>query len=311
MPDGKEPSGVPQHTVVELEEEHILDDQTPEYILAHREEFLAILESAGVEITGDIDEIRPELAQTHGNRVLMAEIPYSRELLPQNTGSNQVKFFEILYQDKPILAVFKPLSGESQRRLSEFQIAQMYTRARAAYLVDYFMDLGVVPPTVLKDIDGETGSLQLYISHTTAKSPNVDRGLAQAQDFSGLDWKKIAILDALIGNRDRNNGNYLVCSSDPSRFFAIDHGCSFCPGHRGDQSIAYNHFVENHEQAGLDDDLRAKLQTLLDKEEELMATLPPQINGYIEYQRESGVPTLFDRARLMLDKDTILAEEEE
>lgn len=300
----------PLPTVTELEESHVLDDQTPEYILAHREEFLHILENAEPTIVGDIIEFRPELAGHHSNKVLMAEIPYDVNSLPEATGSSKVKFFEIFYQEKPIVAIFKPASGESSARLEDFQIRQMYTREKAAYVIDYFMELGIVPPTVIKDIDGEVGSLQLYIPHTTAKSPNVSRELSEKQDFTGLEWKKMAMLDRLINNRDRNNGNYLVCFNDPSRFFAVDHGCSFCQARRGDSNLAYDYFLKHSGAAELDDDLRASLQKLIDNEQKVLEALPPDISGYVGHEKQTTGLTMFDRARQMLERDSILLEED-
>lgn len=287
----------------------VINGKTPEYIYALRDEFLDLMEEAeDTHIIGEIGSVRPELAGTHSNQVLMTELPINTAENSAIQGSNNIRFFEIHYQDKPLITVFKPASGENKARLDGFQLPRMYTRERAAYVIDYYMHLGIVPPTIIREIDGEMGSMQLYIPHTNAQSPNVSRELHDKQDFSGSSWKKIAMFDNLIGNRDRNNGNYLVCFSDPSEFYAIDHGCSFCKPQQGDMNLAYDFFKKHFDQAELDDGLRNSLQNLLGSEKEIMTALPEDVSGYIEHQAVIQEKTIFDRARIMLETNSILVE---
>lgn len=280
--------------------------ENPDYILAHRDEFVELLENSDPTVMGNIADFRPELLDTHTNQVMLVELEIGQNQKDALASSNKMRFFEIMYGEKPIIAVFKPGSGESKVRLEDFQVPNMYTRERAAYIIDYFMNLGIVPPTILKNIDGEEGSMQLYIPHTTAQSPNINRELDENQDFSGLDWKKMAMLDKLIGNADRNSGNYLVCFSEPSRFFAIDHGASFCRPKAGDENLAYKYFKNNPQLGQLDDNLRNSLQKLLENEEQVMSSLPNNVSGYIKYEKFKKIPTIFDKARKMLETNSIL-----
>lgn len=277
----------------------------PECLLDCREEFLSVLESASPKEPVDIDHLRPEIAGTHKNRVFLVEVTPSDEGMPAIQKTNGIRYFQIQDGESRLLAVFKPKSGEHATHLREFGIGKnssMYAREVAAYLVDYYLGLGIVPPTIMKEIGDDTGSLQLYVPHSLAevppRMPRYDRDAAT----SGLDWKKMAMLDRLIDNCDRNVHNYLVWKSDQTRVIGIDHGCSFCQTRKSDDTLALNYFRQNPSQAALTPELITSLDKLLASQEELLSRLPQDI---IVRMNIMG-PKIFESAQKMLEANSIL-----
>jgi hypothetical protein len=87
--------------------------------------------------------------------------------------------------------------------------------------------LGLVPVCVLRDLDGEQGSLQLWVEDA------VDQEAATAYEleFFNRDWVKDRIaegvvFDALIGNHDRTAGD-ILCSVRQDKLYLIDHSKAF------------------------------------------------------------------------------------
>ena len=96
----------------------------------------------------------------------------------------------------------------------------------AAYELSRLLDIDNVPPYVLRTIDGQKGSVQLWIEQATTEFQNrydVDGPTASERWPSVFDT--MHIFDALIDNFDRHPGNVLVDSRD--RVWFIDHTRSF------------------------------------------------------------------------------------
>jgi len=116
-------------------------------------------------------------------------------------------------------AVFKPLQPGRQSGFFE-----SYRSEIAAYELDKLMGLGMVPPTVERKFQGQTGSFQLWIDDSvllktkdTTKAP--DQAAWNRQVFRQRVW------DDLIANIDRNQGNLLL---DPAwNLILIDHSRAF------------------------------------------------------------------------------------
>lgn len=88
-------------------------------------------------------------------------------------------------------------------------------REAAAYDVDQALGLGVVPPTITREIDGKTGMVQEFIKAD------------YRHNFNEVDPDSIygaAVLDIVTGNTDRHSGNYLVANG---KFVTIDQGLTF------------------------------------------------------------------------------------
>ncbi len=101
------------------------------------------------------------------------------------------------------LAVFKPI-----RRGRQGGFWESYQAEVAAYELDKLLGLDMVPPTVVRKIDGKTGSLQLGI-------PNC-RTYIEVQGRTPHDpsWShqlsRMKLFDELISNPDRHGKNFLV-----------------------------------------------------------------------------------------------------
>ena len=97
----------------------------------------------------------------------------------------------------------------------------------AAYRVDRLLGIRLVPVTVLRDIDGVAGSVQLWIEDAVELDDLVNSGAA-CQDIDLLLERLMLmyVLDAVIFNTDRHFGNVLV-EADGDAFYLIDHSRSF------------------------------------------------------------------------------------
>lgn len=94
---------------------------------------------------------------------------------------------------------------------------------RAAYLIDRFLGFNLVPPTVIRQVDGEIGSVQEFIPDARAVD---ELGVQSQQNFERNcrdDLMKMWVFDMIIHNQDRHPGNFLV---KDKRVYAIDHGRS-------------------------------------------------------------------------------------
>lgn len=94
----------------------------------------------------------------------------------------------------------------------------------------------MVPPVVLREVNGEMGSFAL-------ERP----GAPGARPDASPEWRDAAFFDALIGQQDRHPGNYLT-SGD--RLTLIDHGYSFA---RQGDFTNWSFFVRARTKNGMDD----------------------------------------------------------
>jgi hypothetical protein len=153
-----------------------------------------------------------------------AEKKYSKKL---GGGVNESYFVEFTNGEK---GVFKPSVGEDV--FGKAEPHTFYKRERAAYLVDLFFDLHLVPPTVVKEIDEKIGSVQMFIPDTEAYIDieyNENKNKLREEKSFRDQMKTLWIFDLLIHNSDRHKYN-LLCSETNKKIsvHAIDNGCSFC-----------------------------------------------------------------------------------
>jgi len=110
---------------------------------------------------------------------------------------------------------------------------ESYKSEIAAYELDKVLELGMVPPTVEKQVKGEMGAAVMWVS--PAKSFKELGGVPGQKGIPGPptrdipSWTKqltrAKMFDNLIGNTDPNLGNWLV---DPSwNIILIDHSRAF------------------------------------------------------------------------------------
>ncbi len=129
---------------------------------------------------------------------------------PLGGGVNEVVFVSLKDDGD---GVFKPKQGRDDTD---------YLNERAAYLVDRFLDFGMVPPTIIRELDNRVGSVQRFVPDAKIGHELTGKEMDQLIDEDKL---KLNILDILIANTDRHDGNFLV--KEGGRIIAIDHGYSF------------------------------------------------------------------------------------
>lgn len=145
--------------------------------------------------------------QNPRNEVMMVEIPMENDIVAE--------------------AIFKPKNGEAvwveengtARGMVEKRPQTGYLREWLAGFVAKALDSEVVPPTVIREIDGAIGSVQLKIDGRPVNT-FINEEWMEAANVKDL--REVAILDFLLANYDRHDGNYFIEQGGATR--AIDHG---------------------------------------------------------------------------------------
>jgi uncharacterized repeat protein (TIGR03843 family) len=119
--------------------------------------------------------------------------------------------------DGGLQVIYKPIRGELP--LWDFPEGSLAARETAAFLVSDSLELGVVPPTILRDGPAGEGAVQLWIDHDGVHRA-VD--LVNASD-EGL--RRLALFDAIVNNGDRKGGHILPLPD--GRILGVDHGVTF------------------------------------------------------------------------------------
>jgi len=114
-------------------------------------------------------------------------------------------------------AIFKTVADDGRR----------YSHEVAAYRLDRLLGLGMVPATVLREIDGVVGSLQLWVENAISEDSR------RAEDLQPADPEAFAsslaaskVFDLVIFNIDRNGANMLITPGN-WRLHLIDHERAF------------------------------------------------------------------------------------
>ncbi len=96
----------------------------------------------------------------------------------------------------------------------------------AAYELSRLLGLDNIPPTVEREIQGQEGSLQLWIEGAVTETDRRDQDYTLLDDESlSQRWQVMLVFDNLIFNDDRNRGNYLY--DKRGKLWMIDHTRSF------------------------------------------------------------------------------------
>ncbi len=160
------------------------------------------------------------------------------------------------YEGERIDAIWKTLDRRPDARVSESWEAEV-----AAYRLSRALGLDMVPPTVARKIEGDQGSLQLWVDGY--------RLYAEAAREGGpatLSWSRqvarMKFFDELIDNPDRHAANYLV--DEDWQLVMIDHSRALSFDRRGRQKEVLRavHF-DIAAVKGLENLDRTELETLL------------------------------------------------
>ena len=99
---------------------------------------------------------------------------------------------------------------------------ESYKSEIAAYELDKLIGLGLVPPVVEKRWKGDLGAAILWLAPVRSWKEGEARPKPPTWDRQAVRMK---MFDDLIGNKDRNAGNFLV--DDEWNLFLIDHSRAF------------------------------------------------------------------------------------
>jgi len=128
-------------------------------------------------------------------------------------------------------AIFKDIDEESNQisytKRFEMNFTDRYAYEVAAYRLDRWLGIGLVPVTVVREVEGTKGSVQAWIEKAMKMEDAIDQDLPIG-DMERYFRRVLAthILDQLIYNIDRNSGNILVTPDDDG-YYLIDHSRSF------------------------------------------------------------------------------------
>jgi hypothetical protein len=101
---------------------------------------------------------------------------------------------------------------------------ESYQSEIAAYELDKLLELGMVPVTVERRIDGKRMSVQLWVEHCRLLKELKSQAAPDAEAWNRQVFRQ-RVFDNLIGNIDRNAGNLLV--DRVWNLILIDHSRAF------------------------------------------------------------------------------------
>jgi hypothetical protein len=195
----------------------------PESQFGDKEKTLNILENGRAHVLGSIEEMYPE-TPAHANLVQMAKL-----IASERDKQDAVNYFEpvIVKTDEAneLLAIFKPASGENETSKRQTELNSFYSREHAAYLISEHFGFDLVPPTVVREINNQIGSLQWFL-------PPENYAVVNEDSLSSVDWDrivqspdflKLGLFDAIAINIDRHDNNYMVEGEKKPDGFALDH----------------------------------------------------------------------------------------
>src|SRR5262245_30800979 len=100
---------------------------------------------------------------------------------------------------------------------------ESYTSEIAAYELDRFLGMHMVPPAVKRTIDGDTGAAIMWVEGV--RSVKQEGGEVPSGEIWGKAIRRMLMFDDLICNKDRNAGNILI--GQPGELILIDHSRAF------------------------------------------------------------------------------------
>ncbi len=110
-----------------------------------------------------------------------------------NKGTEAWKLLSVAADDTTVLAYFKPLPTE-----------KIFIPELAAYRLDRMLGLDMIPVTVLREIEGEPGTLQFVPVETLSESERIsDDGGRKASCSLEKQQNAMHVFDALIHNTER------------------------------------------------------------------------------------------------------------
>ncbi len=134
------------------------------------------------------------------------------------SGVNQPKKVTLEKEGQTLRAIWKPIYRGRHEWAWESYQAEV-----AAYKLDRMLGLDMVPPTVVREIGGEIGSLQLWMEGCKLYV-DVQEQAPQTEDWE-RQLSEMKLFDQLISNKDRYPRNYMV--DGKWNLVLIDHSQAF------------------------------------------------------------------------------------
>jgi hypothetical protein len=119
--------------------------------------------------------------------------------------------------EREFSCIYKPIAGE--RPLWDFPDGTLANREYLTFLLSHWLELHLVPPTILRDGPYGTGMVQMWI--------DIDSDI-ELMDFYSQDHpalRRLALFDMMINNTDRKIG-HLIPTVD-GHLYGCDHGVTF------------------------------------------------------------------------------------
>jgi len=124
---------------------------------------------------------------------------------------------ESLGAEREFPCIYKPIAGE--RPLWDFPDGSLANREYLTFLVSHWLELNLVPPTILRDGPFGTGMVQKWIDI----DPSID--LMEFYQSADPKLRSLALLDVICNNTDRKIG-HLIPTAD-GLVYGCDHGVTF------------------------------------------------------------------------------------
>jgi hypothetical protein len=165
----------------------------------------------------------------------------------------------------------------------------------AAYRLDKYLELNMVPPTVEKRFKGTRGSGQLIVDYKISLKDKYDNDI-KIPSYKVFHWNRALYLqrafDNLIANEDRHQNQFLI--TEDWRIILIDHSRSFRTSKKFTKKLIYD---ENyHEGPRLMNQLPRKL---VDRMKSLNFELMREVTG--EYLKDDEIHAVLIRRDLIMD----------
>ena len=119
--------------------------------------------------------------------------------------------------DREFACIYKPIAGE--RPLWDFPDGSLANREYLSFLISHWLELHLVPPTILRDGPYGTGMVQKWI--------DIDQSV-DLMEFYLTDHPKLrelALFDLITNNTDRKIGHLLP--TQDGHLYGCDHGVTF------------------------------------------------------------------------------------
>jgi hypothetical protein len=134
-------------------------------------------------------------------------------------GANEPKKLTLTKDGHTLQGLWKPIERGKKEWAWESYQAEV-----AAYELDKVLGLGMVPPTVVREHEGQSGSLQLWVDNA-----KLYQDLQNEAPRDPARWERhlsrMKVFDNLISNWDRSPRNFLVDSN--GSIILIDHSQAF------------------------------------------------------------------------------------